>query len=433
MRTVAFWSCFQAQHPKAVTAAGAVGGPRADGSRLPIVRLKKASVARVSFPPTGLTHPLVGSLAPDAVEDGAATTATATTRPQSILLQDCCSQPPFNRRATLRCSVLSDERGDPFYRAVRVLHPVGSLRRTGASRGTSAADSRGRSILHCANLCDGVTWCQSFDFDRRSLFCHLAESKAAINCSNMVTSQLLHFERHQMPVTVSCENNGTLWDNQCICVSGFAGDRCQFIGTFHDCQDVYNVGLLKSDGYYSVQPVATSSPFLVNCRSRVNVRTMLMVHSTGTFSLNRTMSLSPDVDDDDDNIILNWNAANATYAYYENFKVASEKDLYRLTFDKMTQPSTMEDCLAPLSGANFSTYDNDHNDNASRSVNCAARNGGGWWYRGDNCATCNPMGQLLPPSSDSQRNRTNGDAGWLRRDGGDNGSPTGVQIYLVRK
>lgn len=139
----AFWSCFQAQHPKAVTAAGAVGGPRADGSRLPIVRLKKASVARVSFPPTGLAHPLVGSLAPDAVEDGAATTATATTRPQSVLLQDCCSQPPFNRRATLRCSVLSDERGDPFCRAVRVLHPVGSLRRTGASRGTSAADSRG--------------------------------------------------------------------------------------------------------------------------------------------------------------------------------------------------------------------------------------------------------------------------------------------------
>lgn len=59
-----------------------------------------------------------------------------------------------------------------------------------------------RSILHCANLCDGVTWCQSFDFDRQLLFCHLAESKAAINCSNMVTSQLVHFEKVSKPFLI---------------------------------------------------------------------------------------------------------------------------------------------------------------------------------------------------------------------------------------
>lgn len=64
------------------------------------------------------------------------------------------------------------------------------------------------------------------------------------------------------------------------------------------------------------------------------------------------------------------------YAEYSTFRVASERDGYRLTATGYYGNAT--DALGYSSGAMFSTLDVD-NDNSS--AHCAKYYGGGWWYR----------------------------------------------------
>ena len=88
---------------------------------------------------------------------------------------------------------------------------------------------------------------------------------------------------------------------------------------------------------------------------------------------------------------LEMQLANGTryYLFYDNFKVASAEDQYRLTVGGFSGTTT--DPMGYHNGMNFTTYDRD-NDLRS-DMNCALLRGpsapaGGWWHR--NCWFINP-------------------------------------------
>ncbi|XP_040904314.1 fibrinogen-like protein 1 [Toxotes jaculatrix] len=99
-------------------------------------------------------------------------------------------------------------------------------------------------------------------------------------------------------------------------------------------------------------------------------------------------------------IILEDFDGNQRYAEYKNFKVADEKDHYRLTFGAYI--GTAGDALsgnyqvgvsgwASHQGMKFSTYDQD-NDNYEG--NCAKEDKGGWWF--NKCHSAHLNGQYYP-------------------------------------
>ena len=76
--------------------------------------------------------------------------------------------------------------------------------------------------------------------------------------------------------------------------------------------------------------------------------------------------------------------ANGTniFLQYEQFKVASAKDKYKLTVGGFQGTTT--DPMAYSNGMNFTTKDSDNDQHSS--ANCTLLNGptqplGGWWYR----------------------------------------------------
>ena len=73
---------------------------------------------------------------------------------------------------------------------------------------------------------------------------------------------------------------------------------------------------------------------------------------------------------------------NWYYAEYSTFRVLSEADNYTLQVAGFSGNASY-DALDYLNGAQFSTIDR---DNDPSSGNCAARHGGGFWWR--NCGLC---------------------------------------------
>ena len=69
---------------------------------------------------------------------------------------------------------------------------------------------------------------------------------------------------------------------------------------------------------------------------------------------------------------------------WENFAVASEADLYRLTIGSRTENDNMNSVDPfnnhPLNGMHFSTDEDGRDNDNVDSYNCAASNGVGWWY-----------------------------------------------------
>ncbi|XP_063961255.1 angiopoietin-related protein 7-like [Lytechinus pictus] len=76
---------------------------------------------------------------------------------------------------------------------------------------------------------------------------------------------------------------------------------------------------------------------------------------------------------------------NPFYAHYGSFSIGSTNTNYRIGFSSYT--GTAGEGLDAANGQDFSTYDNDHDDNWS---NCASWCKGGWWY--NDCYTSNLNG-----------------------------------------
>ena len=76
---------------------------------------------------------------------------------------------------------------------------------------------------------------------------------------------------------------------------------------------------------------------------------------------------------------LNYSNGTGLTWTYHHFRVLGAENDYRLHIGRAEGPSGFHDALRHHNGQPFSTFDDD-NDNHS-SQNCAARYGGGWWFR----------------------------------------------------
>lgn len=114
--------------------------------------------------------------------------------------------------------------------------------------------------------------------------------------------------------------------------------------------------------------------------------------------------------------------------YYKRMRVADEANNYRMTFSVSRTPvkQPLGDCLSPLNGSSFSTFDRD-NDNMP-SGSCAVDYQSGWWF--DACADCNPTGRLLKPS-DGLRTNVKHEVYWTNNLG--NTVPVQIKLFLENK
>nr|XP_061793207.1 fibrinogen-like protein 1 [Nerophis lumbriciformis] len=177
-----------------------------------------------------------------------------------------------------------------------------------------------------------------------------------------------------------------------------------------DCSQLYISGS-KVSGFYNIQPHVSINPIRVYCdmsdgggwtvmqrrvngaetfnRSWVDYKNGFgnMVSDLGEFWLgNQNLHSITAQGNYTLRIYLEDFDGNQRYADYNNFKVADEKDHYRLTFGAYT--GTAGDALsgnyeagvsdwASHQGAPFSTYDK---DNDKYEGNCAEEDKGGWWF-----------------------------------------------------
>ena len=200
---------------------------------------------------------------------------------------------------------------------------------------------------------------------------------------------------------------------------------------------------------YFIKPTMSPVSFPVYCEFRSNglVRARVAFRDDYTFNFNRSWQEYRDGFGDPDSSVfwvglerlhqLTWHGQyevrirvmleNKTsfFQYYDNFVVGDEVSWYPISFTLPVIDQTLGDCLQDLFGASFSTYDMD-NDNSS--VNCAQRHGAGWWFKGDNCSTCNPFGPIVLPF-DGWRKGVEGEAFWSHKLG--DLIPFAFFIYLV--
>ena len=120
--------------------------------------------------------------------------------------------------------------------------------------------------------------------------------------------------------------------------------------------------------------------------------------------------------------------ANETsfFQYYQDFVVGDEAGGYAISFNGAVVNMDLGDCLGNLQGARFSTYDVDNDESAS--VHCAQQHGGGWWFKGDTCSSCNPLGPIIPPL-DGRRKGVSGESFWTNKLG--DLIPFSFKIFLV--
>ncbi|XP_053313737.1 fibrinogen-like protein 1 isoform X2 [Spea bombifrons] len=189
-----------------------------------------------------------------------------------------------------------------------------------------------------------------------------------------------------------------------------------------DCSSVFESGKRES-GYYRIQPKPENEPFLVYCEmSDGGGWTVIQRRSNGKVNFNREwddykqgfglfksrrdeywlgnnhiydlldkreMSLQID--------LMDWEG-NRRYAIYDQFRIANEKDNYRLWVgycsgnagDGLSGGSNFGDqWSASLKGMMFSTSDKD-NDRYIQG-NCAVENKCGWWFNRCHLANLNGL------------------------------------------
>ncbi|XP_022094452.1 uncharacterized protein LOC110981291 [Acanthaster planci] len=86
-----------------------------------------------------------------------------------------------------------------------------------------------------------------------------------------------------------------------------------------------------------------------------------------------------------------WNSV-IKYANYEQFSIANETDLYRLSVSGFFGSSGIGDSMNYHNGMVWSTRDRDNDNDEVR--HCAQNKEGAWWY--DACETCNLNGPYVP-------------------------------------
>ncbi|KAI4877739.1 hypothetical protein NFI96_016174, partial [Prochilodus magdalenae] len=187
-----------------------------------------------------------------------------------------------------------------------------------------------------------------------------------------------------------------------------------------DCSELFD-RIKPESGFYRIKPKPTLEPFLVYCDMEDGGGwTVLQKRRNGKVDFNRDWEEYKTgfghfkqrkdefwLGNDHIHVLLNrgenvmkidlmdWNG-ESSYAMYDNFRVADEKEKYRLYYgmysgragDALSGGSNMvEQWSACQSGMQFSTKDQDNDRYLQGS--CAKENKGGWWYNRCHAANLN--------------------------------------------
>ncbi|KAK1168124.1 hypothetical protein AOXY_G10996 [Acipenser oxyrinchus oxyrinchus] len=188
----------------------------------------------------------------------------------------------------------------------------------------------------------------------------------------------------------------------------------------HDCSMLYDRQKAPS-GYYRIKPKTAAEPFLVYCDMEDGGGwTILQRRRNGGVDFNRGWSDYKDgfghfkrkndeywLGNEHMHALLlgesslmkielmDWTGAKA-HSIYENFRIAAEKDNYRLQFglysgtagDALSGGGNVEEqWSASHNSMQFSTHDADHDRFIQG--NCAKENKGGWWFNRCHAANLN--------------------------------------------
>ncbi|KAL8571600.1 hypothetical protein ACOMHN_061754 [Nucella lapillus] len=305
-----------------------------------------------------------------------------------------------------------------------------------------------RSKVECVVQCRLDERCLSIVYNHRKQKCHLANARALENCTNMepmspAKGQAIIFYQ-EAPYCRRGEMLGSV--GKCVCAPGFAGSPCKRY--FHDCSDVYHYGDWHNNEVHNVKPLSSPASFQVLCRQITNTRTYIMQrkkkknrqnfnrpwadYRNGFGDLNSDFWLGLEkvhiltAVERSYRLRVNLKLFNNSIVAleYEDFKISNEKSGYRITFNSAVVNDT-QDCLLPLFNASFSTFDKDQDQNDD--VNCAESRKGGFWFRGENCSTCNPNGVIYGKDDGTLRGITD-EAFWSSL--GD-AAPFKLYMYLV--
>ncbi|XP_053097393.1 fibrinogen like 1B [Pangasianodon hypophthalmus] len=226
--------------------------------------------------------------------------------------------------------------------------------------------------------------------------------------------KLMHLRthRHIRPAAETKQDNTTLPALPSTGGNLMVNDR--------DCSELFD-RLKPESGFYRIRPDATLEPFLVYCDMEDGGGwTVVQKRRNGKVNFDRDWGqykngfghFKSSKDEfwlGNDHIhsllyggekvmkidLMDWNGEKS-YAIYDNFRVANEKDKYRLYFgmysgragDALSGGSSMvEQWSASHSGMQFTTRDQD-NDRYLQG-NCAIENKGGWWYNRCHAANLN--------------------------------------------
>ncbi|KAK7090736.1 hypothetical protein V1264_010496 [Littorina saxatilis] len=272
-----------------------------------------------------------------------------------------------------------------------------------------------RNLLHCLATCRIDDACVSVVHERSVKLCHLGATTAFLNCSNMVAAPpgVAYYQQ-----TVICQNTGIVRtkSDTCFCPEPYHGETCELI--FRDCHDMKDAGVVGM-GPRVVFPATAPAPFTVYCLLKFGRTFIFSRLVTGGLDFNRPWQ---DYVNGFGDISLDLNAehwlglekmhhltANPRtyklrfqiiltndsnwYTTFKEFKVMGSAQGYSFTVNPNPITFQVDDCMTSLVNTPFSTYDNDND--GSGGINCAESRGGGWWFKGANCApVCSPLGKL---------------------------------------
>ncbi|XP_071100991.1 microfibril-associated glycoprotein 4-like [Haliotis cracherodii] len=280
------------------------------------------------------------------------------------------------------------------------------------------------SQVECAAVCSAHVQCKAFRLlptsDHAQFMCTLHSRTLLSQTCDKYTSTEPDYNDIMSP----CENGGVYSEEfgNCSCSGGYVGSRCERLMT--DCAEGFELGhYVEEKMVFMIHPIGAPRPFLVYCDiGQYGARMFTMRHEgildfsrpwvdykTGFGNLSGDFWLGLDhihylTNSRPMKLIVRITTRMPSDAYperkhtYRHLTVGDESTGYVLNFNSTwahVGTYTLGDCLTPMRGKKFSTYDVDNDDDPGQ--NCAAVHQGAWWFTA--CGECNPTGPIINQTS----------------------------------
>jgi len=209
--------------------------------------------------------------------------------------------------------------------------------------------------------------------------------------------------------TVSCEVFQSQSLNYAVdsqCMAWIRSNLKELLGFPNDCSDILKRDSKAKSGVYSIKLVNTDKIFQVYCDMETDGGgwTVLLRRIDGSQDFNKSwteyadgfgnicgefwlgnenMAVMTNAESYNLRIDLGDFSGQYRHAQYENLKIGSSDEYYKLTFKNGSYSGDAGDSLTYHLDMNFTTYDQD-NDllvKSNSSANCGFNCGAGWWYK----------------------------------------------------